>query len=48
MARAARKPEAGKRLHLAPANFPVHRVGCRSPDLNANLATLGVWLFDLV
>src|SRR5258707_1273006 len=38
MAQAARKPEPGKRLHLAPANFPVHRVGCCSPDLNANLA----------
>ena len=38
MAQAARKPEPGNRLHLAPANFPVHRVGGRSPDLNANLA----------
>lgn len=48
MAQAARKPEPGKHSHFATANFPVHRVGCRSPDLNANSAPPGFGLLYLV
>ena len=48
MAEAARKPEPGKRSQLAAPNLPVHRVGCCSPDLNANLPRLGIGRRDLV